>query len=210
MAQPSVHGENKLAVERRLSTLIQAMKIFHEQYDGVEGVVKAVRYIVDYVHTYLSQSVTETQHSSDSDLTLRVSLAMDWSLSSGRPSDAEDFTSYLGTLFHQPSRIGLPVSPVETDDGKQEEISQDEAHVDPTTAGEQTVSDSIRTKPSSFAGDIDAAESELFFGFDETFGTSVPSDCEQDYRADSDLESKINKFLENCGELNFNDLLIPT
>ncbi|KAM5346068.1 hypothetical protein ACJ41O_009073 [Fusarium nematophilum] len=203
-------GEQKLVVERRLSTLIHAMKILHEQYDGVEGVVKTIRHIVDYVHSYVPKSVTGAQLSGDTDLALRVSLAMDWSLSSGRPSGGEDFTSYLGALFHQPSRINLPVSPVETDDGQQEDTTEGRTNDLVVTAAEQPVSDWIVTTPSSFAENTETAESEPFLGSDECPETPVTRDYGQSWSEESDLEKRINELLENCGELNFDDLLIPT
>ncbi|KAF4331884.1 FAD-dependent monooxygenase [Fusarium beomiforme] len=182
-----------------------AMNIFHEQFDGVDGVVKAVRHIVDYVHSSFPTSFTDAQLSSDSDMALCVSLAKDWSLSSGRPLNAEDFISYLETLFQQASQVELPVSPVETKDGKHKETSQALTYGEAATAEEHIVFDLMCSDQSSPDWDMDVAETGVLFGFNETLRTSVPSDYEQDWEAEGDLEKGLNKDLENCGELNFNN-----
>ncbi|KAF5541765.1 fungal specific transcription factor factor domain-containing protein [Fusarium mexicanum] len=185
------HGEKRLAVERRLNILIQVMKIFHEQYDGVDGVLQAVRQIVNYARSCLPSSFTDTQLSSDSDLTLRVSLAMDLSLGTGIPSDAEDFTSYLGTLFQQPSQVELPVPPVETNDANHEETPQALAYGE-LTAQEHLMSDLISTEPPSLDWDVDTGETGLLSGLDETLMPSVPSDYEKTCEVESDLERRLN------------------
>ncbi|RSL58705.1 hypothetical protein CEP54_007613 [Fusarium duplospermum] len=204
-------GKQKLVVERRLSALIQAMKILHEQYDGVEGVIKTIRHIVDYVHSYAPKSVTDVgamdqRLSGHSDLALRLSLAMDWSLSSGRSSDGDDFTSYLGTLFHQTPGINLPVSPFETNNEKQDGRTEDHA----PTATEHPVEDWAVTTPSSVIEGIETTESDPFFGSEECTDPPGARHCGQGLDEENDIERRIDELLENCGELNFDDLFIPT
>ncbi|KAF5962580.1 hypothetical protein FBULB1_14023 [Fusarium bulbicola] len=128
---------------------------------------------------------------------------MDWSLSSGRPSDTQDFTSYLRTLFQQPSQVDLPVSPVETNDINREETPQALAYGEELTT--HLMSGPICTEPPSPDWDVDTGETGLLSGLDETLMPSVPSNYEKTCEVESDLERRLSEYLENCGELNFND-----
>ncbi|KAF5026983.1 hypothetical protein F66182_1013 [Fusarium sp. NRRL 66182] len=106
-------NERNMLLQKRLGTLIKTMRILREQYDGVDQVVKTIRHIVEYVSSYTPQRINgSTAKSQDLfgkfELALRVSLAIDWILSSGRSSDDKDFALYLRTLFLETSRRSPP------------------------------------------------------------------------------------------------------
>ncbi|KAH8654764.1 hypothetical protein BGZ61DRAFT_524151 [Ilyonectria robusta] len=103
----------------QLMALMKAMKVFHEQYDGVEDVVRSVRSIIDHIqiHVEISSSKASRPPRSESpDWDLLVSLAIDWSLSTGKPADGQEFSKYLRGLFNQSTKssssasVGVPAS----------------------------------------------------------------------------------------------------
>lgn len=104
--KPIDEKENGQSKQRQLSTLIKAMKVFHEQYDGVEDVVKTIRNVIRHIQVHVEISSAEAAErneplSDGSNWDLLLSLAIDWSLSTGKSADGQDFTTYLGGLFSQ-------------------------------------------------------------------------------------------------------------
>lgn len=93
-------------------TLIDVMKLLHLQYDGVDWVARVVRYIVDLVQG-------DPAIGADGNVTdwaellavrprtyLRMSLAMDLSMSSGRLPDKKDFLGRLdGVRLSRSARL---------------------------------------------------------------------------------------------------------
>ncbi|KAH7161088.1 fungal-specific transcription factor domain-containing protein [Dactylonectria macrodidyma] len=100
-AEQQEHSKSK---QRQLTALIKAMKVFHEQYDGVEDVVRTIRNIIHHiqVHVEISSSQTTRPPLTESpNWDLLLSLAIDWSLSTGKSPDGQDFSKYLQGLFKQ-------------------------------------------------------------------------------------------------------------
>ncbi|KAH6980793.1 fungal-specific transcription factor domain-containing protein [Ilyonectria sp. MPI-CAGE-AT-0026] len=107
--KPIDEKENGQSKQRQLSTLIKAMKVFHEQYDGVEDVVKTIRNVIRHIQLHVEISSAEAAErneplSDSSNWDLLLALAIDWSLSTGKSADGQDFTTYLGGLFSQPKK----------------------------------------------------------------------------------------------------------
>lgn len=208
--------EQKPVAERRLSTLIKVMKTLHDQYDGVEQVVKTIRHIVDYAHLYAPVSITDVPNSNQQipsrpDLELRVSLAIDWSLSSGRPSDGADFASYLAKLFQNPTNVNMHLSPTKTTDEQQNGAENDQAREVVPVVAEQPGSDCAITPQSLLLESTnEATELDTFLDFDERPDTHLGGHCGQGWTDDNGLEAKMIKLLENSGHLDFYDLFIPT
>lgn len=82
-------------------TLIEVMMTMHSQYDGVQWVAKLVRHLVEIVQSDSTLSAGRNAASWAELLTfkprtyLRLALAMDLSMSSGRIPDHKDFPAHL-------------------------------------------------------------------------------------------------------------------
>lgn len=93
----------------RLKVLIDAMKTYHPQYDGVDFVVNAVRHIVDLVQLEGLQPMSGSATSDSFEWTdiltmnpslyLRLALTIDLSLSKDRLAQELDFPPSLRGLF---------------------------------------------------------------------------------------------------------------
>lgn len=86
-------------------TLIDVIKAMHVQYDGVDWVARLVRYLVDLVQDDLAFTTAGSSVNDWAELLavkprtyLRLSLAMDLSMSSGRFPDKKDFLARLDGL----------------------------------------------------------------------------------------------------------------
>ncbi|KAF5013797.1 hypothetical protein FDECE_215 [Fusarium decemcellulare] len=94
------------AKQRRLSSMINVMKLFHEHYDGVEEVVGAIRHFIRHVEQHTSSNTVVSGGYGNSSISsgwdLNLSLAMDWTLSSGKSPESQDFASYLRMLVQTP------------------------------------------------------------------------------------------------------------
>lgn len=108
-SQSAESGLRVLQKHRRLKVLIDAMKTYHPQYDGVDFVVSAVRHIVDLVQLEGMQPVIgrATRNSFEwtdilslnPNLYLRLALTIDLSLSKDRLAQELDFPPNLRGLF---------------------------------------------------------------------------------------------------------------
>lgn len=195
-------------MQKRLNTLIKTMKILHEQYDGVGQVIKSIRHIVEHVNScapkYIIDAATEGEEiRGDSELALRVSLAMDWILSSGRSSDGEEFASYLGALFHQPDR---KVSPPEILNEPSEVRSENPSEDYRESAPEEPRSNWMITTPSSLIGETQATSTDVSSGPTYLCEPCPEDGGERDWGQERDLDGRIDRILEDSGELSFDDL----
>lgn len=209
----SINEQTKDVAENRLSILIETMKILHEQYDGVDAVVKNIRHIVDYVCsqmiTFSSKFGYKEKHlSGDSHVALLVSLATDWSLSSGPSADGDDFASHLGALLHLPQNVYLPMSPVDI-----ERIEEDtpDAHqeVPDMTPVDQTALDRllIGTPPSS-ADDINRGDPNLMFGSESSPNFFMPSNDGETWGGGGDLDGYFSNSMGGCEGMTLDDLMM--
>lgn len=88
-------------------TLIEVMRAMQQQYDGVDWLARVVRFLVDLVQDDLAYTAANGRAVSDwSELLavkpktyLRLSLAMDLSMSSGRFPDKKDFLDKVDSLW---------------------------------------------------------------------------------------------------------------
>jgi len=113
--------EEEILNRRRLGILIKAMKTLREQYDGIEQIASNIRQIADHVREIALHSTEEAaKHNQkdifDFDLLLKVSLAMDWSLSNGSSPTDKDFKAYLEELFHTHPIHASPKQARDSDD----------------------------------------------------------------------------------------------
>ena len=107
--QSSDSGSQALQKHRRLKVLIDAMKTYHPQYDGVDFVVSAVRHIVDLVQLEGMPPAIEGATRNSFEWTdilslnpilyLRLALTIDLSLSKDRLAQELDFPPNLRGLF---------------------------------------------------------------------------------------------------------------
>ncbi|RTE70049.1 hypothetical protein BHE90_015560 [Fusarium euwallaceae] len=195
-------------LQQRLCTLIKTMKILHEQYDGVDQVVKSIRHIVEYVRSCAPGYITDATPGSPelpggSELVLRVSLAMDWILSSGSSSEGEDFTSYLRALFHQPCSN---MSSAETNNGQTAVRSGDMSDGPEKSASDQPATDWMVNTPPSSAENVGSSISDLLFDPDDFDDSFAERGDQGDWEEESDLEERLEKLLEIGGDLNFDEL----
>lgn len=103
-------------------TLIEVMMTMHNQYDGVHWVAKLVRYLVELVQNDSRLSAGRKAASWAELLTfkprtyLRLALAMDLSMSSGRIPDQRDFSARVEAKIMR-TLVG-PERAVRTQDGR--------------------------------------------------------------------------------------------
>ncbi|KAH6697413.1 hypothetical protein F5X68DRAFT_226788 [Plectosphaerella plurivora] len=218
VSKPRTAAERPL-FRQRLSALVKAMKALHAQYDGVEEVVRNIRRIVDYVRLKSNngeasdKGISSGQLFSDVALELRVSLAIDWSLSSGRPADGSDFTAYLGETF-QPSPTAAsedaPTTPPDIRDIH--EASTDGASDERATVSQQGGADWTASVPPLMADDTTSTWSNLYlplqqYCFEPLEGDACPA---EGYAEDPDIERMIDDILGDPGRAYFDDLFLPT
>ncbi|CAM1502789.1 Fc.00g075650.m01.CDS01 [Cosmosporella sp. VM-42] len=107
--QPLEPGSRIMQKHDRLKVLVDAMKTYHPQYDGVDFVVSAVRHIVDLVQLEgLQPAIGPATKDSfewtdilslNPSLYLRLALTIDLSLSKDRLAQEKDFPPSLRGMF---------------------------------------------------------------------------------------------------------------